>query len=269
MTRFLSALVLAVVLALPVIFGPPWVFFIVVLIILPMCIFELMRACLTPTARLLGWIVFYGSLPFLWFTWQGQGTAAYFTLTALALFIIALGLVLFERGLASAREVALALSGLIYPLLLLSFWLSLRMSVDGRFWMVFGLVCTFISDTGAYYIGKNFGRHRLAPRLSPKKTWEGFFGGCASASLAGIVYFLVYPLCEPLYGHYALWMIVILSLTVAVLDLIGDLTASMFKREFDIKDLGTLIPGHGGMLDRMDGIVPVGAALYIIIQVLT
>ena len=269
MTRIISALVLVVFLALPVIFGPTWVFFIAVLLILPLCIFELMRACLSQGARLLGWVVFYGSFPFLWFTWRGQLWAAYATLSMLTLAIITLGLILFERRQASGREVALALSGLMYPLVLMSFWLNLRMGIDGRFWMIFGLVCTFLSDIGAYYVGKNFGRRRLAQRLSPKKTWEGFFGGCAAAVLAGIIFSRVYPLFDPLSGTYTLWMIGLLSLCVAVLDLIGDLSASMFKREFNIKDLGSLIPGHGGMLDRMDGIVPVGAALYIIIRVLT
>jgi len=268
MTRIVSALVLAVVLALPVIFGPPWVFFIVVLLVLPWCIFELMRACLSESARLLGWVVFYGSFPFLWFIWQGKNQAAYLTLSLLALAIIALGLVLFERRQASGREVALALSGLMYPLVLMSFWVNLRMGIDGRFWMIFGLVCTFLADTGAYYVGKNLGRRKLAEHLSPKKTWEGFLGGCAAATVAGVLFSRLYPLFDPLSGTYALWMIVLLSLSVAFLDLIGDLTASMFKREFNIKDLGSLIPGHGGMLDRMDGIVPVGAALYIIIQVL-
>ena len=228
-----------------------------------------MRACLSESARLLGWVVFYGSFPFLWFIWQGQPVVAYLTLSVLALIIIVLGLVLFERRQASGREVALALSGLMYPLVLMSFWVNLRMGIDGRFWMVFGLVCTFLSDSGAYYVGKNFGSRKLAERLSPKKTWEGFFGGCAAAVIAGVLFFRIYPLFDPLSGAYALWMIVLLGLSVAVLDLIGDLTASMFKREFNIKDLGSLIPGHGGMLDRMDGIVPVGAALYIIIQVLS
>ncbi len=105
--------------------------------------------------------------------------------------------------------------------------------------------------------------------MSPKKTWEGFLGGCVTATIAGIIFSRVYPLFDPLSGNYALWMIGILSLSLAVLDLIGELTASMFKREFNIKDLGSLIPGHGGMLDRMDGVIPVGATLHIIIQVLT
>jgi phosphatidate cytidylyltransferase len=109
---------------------------------------------------------------------------------------------------------------------------------------------------------------RLSPRLSPKKTWEGLLGGIAVSIASGIVFTLIYAQIVPLQGTYPLWLIVVLGFAIAVLDLMGDLTASMFKREFDVKDMGSLIPGHGGMLDRMDGVIPVGAALYIIIQVL-
>lgn len=269
MTRLISGLVMVAVLALPVVFGPAWVLFLLVLAVVPWCIFEFMRACLSPSARLLGWAVFYASFPFLWFIWKGNITAAFYTMTGLALVVMALGLYLFERDQASAREVGLALAGIIYPLALLSFWVLVRTGIDGRFWMIFGLLCTFLSDVGAYYTGKNLGKRRLAPKLSPKKTQEGFLGGIVFAVVAGIVFFLVYPRIVPLDGQYPIWLIPILSAAIAVLDLIGDLTASMFKREFNIKDMGSLIPGHGGMLDRMDGIVPVGAALYIIMQVLT
>jgi phosphatidate cytidylyltransferase len=134
--------------------------------------------------------------------------------------------------------------------------------------MIFGLLCTFLSDAGAYYTGKNLGKIRLSPRLSPKKTWEGLLGGIAVSIVSGIVFTLIYAQIVPLQGTYPLWLIVVLGFAIAVLDLMGDLTASMFKREFDVKDMGSLIPGHGGMLDRMDGVIPVGAALYIIIQVL-
>lgn len=269
MTRLLSGLIMVVVLALPVVFGPAWVFFGIVSAILPICIYEFMRACLNKNARLMGWIVFWASFPFLWFTWTHNITAVYFLMTGMALAIISLGLYLFERDQASAREVGLALAGIIYPLSLLSFWILVRTGVDGRFWMTFGLLCTFLSDVGAYYTGKNLGKRPLASKLSPKKTQEGFLGGIALAVVAGIVLFLIYPHIVPLEGQYPLWLIVVLAIVIAVLDLVGDLTASMFKREFHIKDLGNLIPGHGGMLDRMDGVVPVGAALYVIIQVLT
>ena len=94
-----------------------------------------------------------------------------------------------------------------------------------------------------------------------------YSGGTATSLAGGITLWVVYPRMEALERCYPLWLIVLLCLVITVLDLMGDLCASMFKREFNVKDLGNLIPGHGGMLDRMDGIVPVGAALYIILKV--
>ena len=268
MKRLISALILVLVLALPVVFGPAWVLLIMAVIVIPMCIFELMRVCLSKDARLLGWIVFYASFPFLWFTYRGNLSAIYCIMIGMSLAVMGFGLYLYEHEKASAREMGLALSTIIYPLTLFSFWILVRNGIDGRFWMIFGLLCTFLSDAGAYYTGKNLGKMRLSPRLSPKKTWEGLLGGIAVSIVSGIVFTLIYAQIVPLQGTYPLWLIVVLGFAIAVLDLMGDLTASMFKREFDVKDMGSLIPGHGGMLDRMDGVIPVGAALYIIIQVL-
>jgi phosphatidate cytidylyltransferase len=160
-----------------------------------------------------------------------------------------------------------ALAGLIYPLALTSFWILLRNGVDGRFWMLFGVVCTFGADTGAYYVGKNLGRRPLAPRLSPKKTLEGLFGGIGAAVIGGTLLYLGYNHFLPLQSPRPLPLILALAGCISILDLMGDLTASMYKRQFQVKDMGNLIPGHGGMLDRMDGVIPVGVFLYFVIQV--
>jgi phosphatidate cytidylyltransferase len=139
--------------------------------------------------------------------------------------------------------------------------------------MIFGLICTFIADGGAYFAGKYLGKHKLSPRLSPKKTVEGLIGGVAASIILGLVLGLGYEkmtnscsMLEPFIRSYPVWLFIVLSFAVALLDLAGDLMASMFKREFGIKDFGNIIPGHGGMLDRMDGVIPVGAALYIILS---
>jgi phosphatidate cytidylyltransferase len=156
---------------------------------------------------------------------------------------------------------------------LIGFWVLLRAGMDGRFWVIYGLVGVFVSDIGAYYVGKNLGSRKIAPRLSPKKTIEGFIGGICSSIALGYVTFVVYNKVviayqiDPLQGVYPLWLLVLLSACIGVLDLAGDLTASLFKREFQIKDMGNLIPGHGGMLDRMDGVILVGCVIYCIIKV--
>ena len=267
MTRVLGALILLVIFAVPAVFGPVWAFFIVVLVVLPVCMYELYRVAISPSARLLGWIPLVASIPFLSFIYKGNLEAGYLTLCLAGIAVIIAALFLFEKNRAGARDIVYAVAGMIYPLALMSFWLLLRNGVDGRFWMIFGVVGVFGSDVGAYYVGKNFGTRRIAPKLSPKKTVEGFLGGICMSIVLGLAAFLVYPALVPLTGFYPVWLLVLLSACIGVLDLAGDLTASLFKRDFQVKDMGTLIPGHGGMLDRMDGITFVGCLLYLVLKV--
>lgn len=267
MKRVFGALLLLIFLAAPAILGPPIALFIVALIVLPVCLYELYRVGIDKEARLLGWIGLAGSFPYLYTIYMGWFTAAFFTLCATSLLMTAAALFLFEKGKASAMQLSFAIAGLIYPLALTSFWIILRNSVDGRFWMILGVICTFGADTGAFAAGKTFGRHPLAPRLSPKKTFEGLAGGVALSVFCGVLFFLVYTRFQPLESPRSLWFVLAASLCISMLDLMGDLTASMYKRHFQVKDMGNLIPGHGGMLDRMDGIIPVGILLYFALQV--
>jgi len=120
----------------------------------------------------------------------------------------------------------------------------------------FLLLVVWLGDTGAYYIGRNFGRHKLSPRISPKKTIEGLAGGIVSSVITAVVvhftFFREFPL------HHAIIAGVLLSFA----GVIGDLAESMWKRSADVKDSGTLIPGHGGFLDRFDSIFFTTPILY-------
>jgi phosphatidate cytidylyltransferase len=274
-TRLLSALVMIVVLALPVAFGPAWVLLVIAMIVVPWCVYELMRSTISKSASVLSYILMAGTEGFLWYSYQTNFMLLFLFSAGVALSLIIAGLYLFEKDMATGRDVAISLSGLVYPIGLFSFWILLRNAPDGRFWMIFGLLCTFIADGGAYFAGKYLGSHKLSPRLSPKKTVEGLIGGIISSIILGLILGLgyekvahVWSLLEPFIRIYPVWLFIVLSFAVALLDLAGDLMASMFKREFGIKDFGNIIPGHGGMLDRMDGVIPVGAALYIILSLI-
>jgi phosphatidate cytidylyltransferase len=114
-------------------------------------------------------------------------------------------------------------------------------------WLVLALLAVvWASDIGAYFVGRRWGRMRLAPAVSPGKTWEGLLGGLALAGAVG-------ALVAALLGLSPL-TVSAMALSVAALSVVGDLTESMFKRNVGVKDSGTLIPGHGGVLDRMDSI---------------
>jgi phosphatidate cytidylyltransferase len=121
-------------------------------------------------------------------------------------------------------------------------------------WVLFTLVLVWAADTGAYFTGRFFGKVPLAPRVSPKKTWEGVLGGLL---VAGVV---AAAGCFWLAG-YVDWYFVFLCVLVAAVSVVGDLTESMLKRASGLKDSGSLFPGHGGMLDRIDSVTAAAPVL--------
>jgi phosphatidate cytidylyltransferase len=133
-------------------------------------------------------------------------------------------------------------------LLLFATWIALIGLHSISPWLLLGVLATvWIADSAAYFAGKRFGRHKLAPEISPGKTWEGVGGAIVAVSLYGLL------LCYCL--NYSLWLIVGLWLIV-VLSIMGDLFESLLKRQAGVKDSGQLLPGHGGVLDRIDGLIP-------------
>ena len=139
--------------------------------------------------------------------------------------------------------------GAIYLGIAASQTLALRQAQLGLWWLVFGLVVTWVGDSAAYFTGVTLGRHKLWPRLSPKKTWEGTIGGWVAAAIAGAVTVWLTPLQEPI------WLAAIFGAFCGVLGLLGDLSISMLKRQVGVKDSGHFLPGHGGILDRLDSML--------------
>jgi len=126
--------------------------------------------------------------------------------------------------------------------------------------MLFILLCV-ASDVGGYTVGVLLGRHPLAPSVSPKKTWEGLAGSVVLACVVGVVGVQVAFGGEPLVG-------VFLGLATVVTATLGDLAESMLKRDLELKDMGRLVPGHGGLLDRLDSLVLTAPAVYVVLTVL-
>ena len=176
-----------------------------------------------------------------------------------SIFLIAGGLApllafaLLRRSRASFQNCLHTALGPLYVGFLLSHALLLREGAagleDGRDWLLYALFVTFAADTGAFFIGKFLGRNKMAPEISPGKTWEGFVGGLAGAAgvSVGLTALLGLPCslpCQIVFG--------LLLGTVAPL---GDLAQSYMKRRAGVKDSGVLLPGHGGILDRMDSLL--------------
>lgn len=134
----------------------------------------------------------------------------------------------------------------------------------GVFYILFALFCALISDTFAYFVGKFLGKHKLT-KISPKKTVEGAVGGVLGGILSSVILFAVFDRFFFTVHTVSYLEIVILAAVLSVIGICGDLTASVMKRNFGIKDFGNLFPGHGGVMDRCDSILFVTTALYALI----
>jgi phosphatidate cytidylyltransferase len=132
-----------------------------------------------------------------------------------------------------------------------------RDAPDGRLWVVVAIAVTFVNDTGAYFVGRAIGRHKLAPSISPAKTVEGWLGGVA----AGIGFMFISR--ATFFESLTLRDCLLVGLVAGVIGPLGDLVESLIKRSGGVKDSGRLIPGHGGILDRVDAVLFVGAYVYL------
>jgi phosphatidate cytidylyltransferase len=150
--------------------------------------------------------------------------------------------------------------GALYVGWMLSYWLNLRGLEDGRNWVYLAMFTTFANDTGAFFIGRAWGKRKLAPAISAAKTWEGAIGGLISAILAAVVIAMVLNLIFPFIFKY--WQIILLGFLVGVFAQLGDLVESLLKRNTGVKESGNLLPGHGGILDRFDSLIFVGVMVY-------
>ena len=142
---------------------------------------------------------------------------------------------------------------------------------DGIFLIVYTLIVAWIADGGAYFAGTFFGKHKLCPEISPKKTWEGFIGGL----IASVVFALLTGWCYELIDRLAagesrftvnMPLLAAAAFVSAFLGLLGDLIASLLKRQCGIKDFGNILPGHGGVMDRFDSVLYVAPFIYLLFK---
>jgi phosphatidate cytidylyltransferase len=174
-------------------------------------------------------------------------------LTGLFLLAMTWHLVDFERGAErSGTDFALTLAGILYLGWIGAFLISLRQIPDGEWWLLVALPSVWLADSAAYFVGRAMGRRRLAPRLSPKKTWEGYLAGVVVGGLSGALFGALWRIGASPESGVNLGNGLLVGVVTGALAPLGDLGESMFKREIGVKDSGTLLPGHGGALDRLD-----------------
>lgn len=253
--RVVSAAVLATVVVLAVLALPPLSSTIVISLLLVACTWEWSafqgRAL---AGRLLFLAVTAGACVLLWrLTSDLRGLqrvlwSAVFFWTAAGVWILLL-----------PRPVNRALVWVAGVLALGFAWVSLaRMRMDwqlGAWWVMYALLVVWVADSCAYFAGRRWGGRKLAPRVSPGKTWAGLYGGLAGAAVLGVV-------AHPWLTRSAL-PLAVLTVVVALYSVAGDLTESLFKRHVGVKDSGALIPGHGGFLDRFDSLLAAAPVLML------
>ena len=172
-------------------------------------------------------------------------------LLVVLIFLVAVdSLVRYEKGeLQAAQLFAFHLAGILYIGWIGSYFFSIRALPEGRWWLLTALPITWLADMGAYTIGKPLGKHKMLPHLSPLKSWEGFAGAVVFGVATGALLSLLW---QPFLPNFSLWQGMLLGLVVALLTPLGDLFISLLKRVAGVKDTSKLIPGHGGILDRLD-----------------
>lgn len=166
-----------------------------------------------------------------------------------------------QRGAAEAWS--LTLGGSLYAGWLLSLFVLLRNLPQGLSWVLLAVLSTFACDSAAYLVGRAWGNHKMVPHLSPGKTWEGAAGGFLAAVAAASLLTLVFNTYIPSMGiALTLAQAFVLGGMIGILAQLGDLAESLLKRSVQAKDAGDLIPGHGGILDRLDSLLFAGTAAY-------
>lgn len=147
------------------------------------------------------------------------------------------------------RELMSTIFGFVYLAFLPTYLVAIRVTASGKHWILLFLFIVWANDVGAYFAGKKYGKRKLFPHISPKKTWEGALGGLGTSMVMSILYKVAFFHSLPWFGSLAIPII------LSVIAPVGDLAESFLKRAFDIKDSSSILPGHGGFLDRFDSVV--------------
>jgi len=262
MRRLLTAAVAVPLLLLAILRGPAWLFLVLAIVFGLACFWELSKSKMLKssdrTLLPIGYLVtslliasFYVQrLPFM-------------HASLIALLAIGLGVVMNRRP---DRDNLVAAAGTVFATFyvgaLFGSLVGLRMvepDPDGRRWVVFLMTVVFFGDAGAYYVGKSLGSHPLAPQLSPKKTMEGLAGDVVFAAAMALV------LNQLWFPGLPVTTVAGLGVVLSLLGVGGDLFESFLKRSADVKDTSSLIPGHGGVLDRVDSVLFAAPALLMCI----
>ena len=260
LTRTISGVILAIIIILTGLFGGDILFGLVAVVSL-IGLFEVYRVVEIHN-NILGYIgyaaaiAYYAVLRFL-------GTE-YIMPVIIGMLLLVLAAYVFSFPKYEATKITMAVFGFVYVVILMSYLYQIRETSDGiyTFWLVF--IGSWVCDTCAYLTGVTCGKHKMAPVLSPKKSIEGAVGGVIGSALVGGIYGFVIADKLTSIPYPAITFAVMCGIA-GLVSMVGDLSASAIKRNYDVKDYGALIPGHGGILDRFDSVIFIAPVIYYII----
>jgi phosphatidate cytidylyltransferase len=254
--RWLSGLVLAPSLILFILYAPPWLFLLFILVLTLLGLREFYALSLpgiSQTQRAVGMLL---GLLFPLSLYSRDPRCFLAALAFVILFLFIQALFRPEEFPVRIEQLSKNLLGLLYVPLLFAHFVLIHQLASGRAWVLFSLVAVYFGDTTAFYIGRAWGRRKLAPQVSPSKTCEGGLGAMGG-SLAGALIFkgLFFPELPTVHA-------IALGVGIGVVGQLGDLFESLIKRSAKVKDSGMLIPGHGGLLDRVDSLLFASPFVY-------
>jgi len=265
MKRILTALILIPLVLALIFFGPGWLLTLAVAVVSALAAWEFLGmaknagAAPSRTAVLASIVaLFFGN-----FEWPGQ-TSAILGILSLALLVYCTFCRPVEQMMADAATAVFCLFYVGFTLIALP---ALREQANGPSLVVFLLCVVWAGDIAALYVGRAWGRHKLAPSLSPNKTWEGTIGSVVGSLLVAVALLgmaRLFELWDKAWLSYPedLWYWLIMAVVVNVAAQVGDLAESALKRSAGVKDSGTLLPGHGGVLDRIDALLLAAPVLW-------
>jgi len=246
LTRILTGVILAPLAILLFLEGPRWLEAAFVILVGGLCLSELFAMAM-PGRTLERWVGVALGVALLVVLWRAPPLHPFGLLLAT---LVAPGLAVVLRP-QPVEQAALRLftlwAGTLY--IVLPLHAGVELAIADAPWILYVLGAVFLGDTGAYFVGKAIGRHKLHPKVSPNKTWEGAVGGLVGSALGG--WLLALALDLPI----ATLPAILHAVVGGAIAQLGDLAESLVKRSFGVKDSGTLLPGHGGVLDRIDGVI--------------
>lgn len=255
--RILTAAV-ALILFIPFVLYGGWPFALLVYVMATIGLTELLRMCNIP---IFSFLAIVGYL-FLWLILipYNEMNVFSFSFTKMEVVILFVMLLLFTTVITKNKfafdYAAFVFLSTIY--VGIGFYFLILARMNGLNYVLFALFIIWATDTGAYFFGNALGKKKLWPEISPNKTFAGAIGGILIACIVSVIFQLVYPF------EHSLVTILLVAMMISIVGQIGDLVASAYKRHYKIKDSGNILPGHGGILDRMDSLIFVLPFLYII-----